>query len=106
MAEVFTISGADPYGTEFGASDVECAQEVKVPAVVGIVSRLGALPVGAYGVYRTIKPSASGTRASGVVGLVAAAALWYFGGRLFNSAARRFAGCTGRPLTPPSPLGP
>lgn len=103
MAEVFTISGAEEY-VELQGSDTECAQEVKVPVIMGAVGQLASLPVGLFGIYRTIKPSRDGSRAGGIVSLVAASALFFISRGVMAAAVRRFAVCRGPgPLPPAAP---
>ena len=109
MAEVFTISGAnDPYDVELlgdAGTDAACAQEVKVPLIVGAVGQFASVPVGLFGLYRTIKPNAEGSRAGGIVGLVAAAGLFFVSRGLLASAVRRFAVCRGPGPQPAPPAG-
>ena len=98
MAEVFTISGAEPY--EMGAAsamDVDCANQVKGTLIAGAVMKVGALPVGLFGTYKLFKAH----WAAGVTALVGTGLLWFIGGGLVASSARTFANCSGRPLTPP-----
>ena len=103
MAEVFTISGAEPY--EMGAAsaaDVACANEVKPVLIAGAVMSVGAVPVGLFGTYKLFKAH----WAAGVTALLGTGILWFVGRGLVGSAARTFANCSGRPLTPPGPRMP
>ncbi len=90
MAEIYTLSGA-PYelGAPPSATDIECAQKVKVPLILGSVTRVGSVGVGLFGTYKLLK----GKGAAGVVGLLGAGILWVAGGQLMNAAARGFESC-------------
>lgn len=90
MAEIYTLSGA-PYelGAPPSALDMECAQKVKVPLIVGSVARVGSVGVGLFGTYKLLK----GKGAAGIVSLLGAGVLWFAGGQLMGAAARGFESC-------------
>jgi len=89
MAEVFTLSGPIELGATVSPTDLECAEKVKLPLVIGGVSRIAGVGVGLFGTYKLLK----GRGAAGVVAVLGAAILWFEGGRLMAASARRFEAC-------------
>lgn len=92
MAEVFTISGADPVvqiAAPPSETDMACAQKVKSVVVAGSVMRVGALPVGLFGTYKLFKSH----WAAGVTALVGTGVLWFLGGRMLKAGADSFERC-------------
>lgn len=105
MESVYTISGSPSedvqlldYGYDYpsgylgavSAHDQMCAEQVRVPFVAGVISTVGALPVGLFGVYKTIR---AGNRAAGVVSLLGAGLLFVVGRALVASSGRQFQAC-------------
>jgi len=91
MAEIYTISGSEFGDAELPvpARDLQCAEQVKMPAFAGGAAMLASAPVGLFGVYKVAKKSG----AVGVTALVGAAILFWGGRALFVGAARRFDSC-------------
>ncbi len=91
MGEIYSLSGpsVEMLGAPPSALDQQCAQQVKVPLVVGAVSRIGGVGVGLFGTYKLLK----GRGAAGVVSLLGAGILWFAGGQLMAAAARGFESC-------------
>ncbi len=111
--EIFTISGPPADGVELlgetpsamfqrlqaargggpfvpGPKDTVCAQEVKGTFIAGTVSTVGAIPLGLFGVYKTIR---EGNRAAGVVALLGTVGAWFIGRAFLKNAANRFERC-------------
>lgn len=91
MAEVFTISGAEPYelGALPSAQEVQCAKRVKPLLVTGAVMRVGAVPVGLFGTYKLFKAH----WAAGITALLGTGVLWFVGGSAMVAAANQFEQC-------------
>jgi hypothetical protein len=96
METVFTISGADPgdVGPAIpppSTGDLLCAMQVKPLVITGGMAALGGLGAGVFSIYKFGQKRVG----TGFLGAAAAVGLWYFGGRLVNSALRNFQMCKG-----------
>lgn len=100
---VFTISGAmaepvDMYGFGEGEppvaaseQDMACAMHVKPLVVTSVISGMAGIGTGLFGIYK------AGQKKTGVslLSFAATIGLWWFGGKLMNSALVGFRTCRG-----------
>lgn len=93
MAEVFTIAGPPVDSVEvLGAPTVhemECAQEVKVPFLLGAGIEIAAVPTALFGGYKLLKKRP----AAGVTALIASGLLYFIGMSVVRRAAEQFESC-------------